>query len=313
MHHVGHSNYTYAMKMGNSDITNANFSLANGINHNYTIVYTHGCMCGGFDASDCIAEKMIGIDNFAVAFIGNSRYGWFNQGTTDGPSQHLHREFIDAIYYDSLYHIGMAHLKSKSETAPFVDITGEFEPGATRWCFYDNNLLGDPMMAVWTEEPRQVDADYPEFIQIGVQSVSVQLNSPEGPYHNFTCSIYRNDTLFGSAKTNSSGYTMISLYDGITEGPISLIVSGYNILPHYFEIQVCDYWLGSNYNWNDPENWFTGKVPDNSTRVIIPASPAGGLFPVENSRVTRQCKSIYFETGAHFKLGKGETFSVGSE
>ena len=118
LHHLGHANYTYAMKMNNEDITNANFSQANGVNHNYTVVYTHGCMCGGFDVSDCIAEKMIGIDNFAVAFIGNSRYGWFNQGTTDGPSQHLHREFMDALYSDSLYHIGMAHLKSKSETVP---------------------------------------------------------------------------------------------------------------------------------------------------------------------------------------------------
>ncbi len=192
-----------------------------------------------------LRERMVCIDNFAVAFIGNSRYGWFNQGTTDGPSQHLHREFMDAIYYDSLYHIGMAHLKSKSETAPFVDISGEFEPGATRWCFYDNNLLGDPMMAVWTEEPQQVDADYPEFIPIGAESVSVQLNGPEGIYHNFTCSIYRNDTLFGSAETNVFR-AMLSFHwmNGITEGPISLIVSGYNILPHYFEIQVCDYLAG---------------------------------------------------------------------
>jgi hypothetical protein len=35
---------------------------ANGVSHNFTIVYTHGCMCGGFDVSDCIAERMIGID-----------------------------------------------------------------------------------------------------------------------------------------------------------------------------------------------------------------------------------------------------------
>jgi len=105
LHHVGHSNYIYVMKMDISDITNSNFSQANGINHNYTIVYTHGCMCGGFDQTDCIAEKMVGIDNFAVAFIGNSRYGWFNEGTTDGPSQHLHREFVDALYRGSIYHI----------------------------------------------------------------------------------------------------------------------------------------------------------------------------------------------------------------
>ena len=197
--------------------------------------------------SDCIAEKMIGIDNFAVAFVGNSRYGWFNQGTTDGPSQHLHREFMDALYHDSLYHIGMAHLKSKSETAPFVEITGEFEPGATRWCFYDNNVLGDPMMALWTEEPYQVEAAILTMIPIGPDQSCVQLNGPQGICKNFTCSIYRNDTLFGTANTDAYRYMpLLYLRKSLTEGPVSLVVSGYNILPQYFEIQVSNYWLGLN-------------------------------------------------------------------
>jgi hypothetical protein len=210
----------------------------------------------------------------------------------------------------------MAHLKSKSETAPFVVIdTGEFEPGATRWCFYDNNLLGDPMMASWTDEPGQVLADYPEFIPIGTVSVEVQLNGPEAIYHDFTCSIYRNDTLFGSAITDTSGHALIALRYGLTEGPVSLVVCGYNVLPHYFDLQVCDYWLGLNLDWNDPVNWFTHAVPDTSTHVIIPANPVGGNFPVKNknSAHIRQCKSIYFEPGAHFSIGYGETFSIGSE
>jgi hypothetical protein len=315
LHHIGHANYTYAMKLSNSDITDANFSGANGINHNYTIVYTHGCMCGGFDVSDCIAERMVGINNFAVAFIGNSRYGWFNQGTTDGPSEHLHREFMDALYSDSLYHIGMSHLMSKAETVPYVVIDTlppEFEPGATRWCFYDNNLLGDPMMAAWTEEPQQLEATYPASIPIGADQVSVQLSGPEGIYNRFTCSIYRNDTLFGTAETDVSGYALIPLQMEVTEGTISLVICGYNILPHYYDIQVSDYWLGISRDWQDAANWFTGQVPDTSTNVIIPASPVGGYFPLKNSFNHRQCKTIFLEPGAQFNLGSGETFSVGN-
>jgi hypothetical protein len=314
VHHVGHANTTYAMRMSNSDITNANFSGANGVSHNYTIVYTHGCICGDYSATDCIGERMIGIDNFAVTFIGNSRYGWFNQGTTDGPSEHLHREFMDALYYDSLYHIGMAHLKSKSETAPFVVVdTGEFEPGATRWCFYDNNILGDPMMACWTQEPYTIEASYPGLIPIGAQSVTVHINGPQGICRNFTCSIYRNNTLFGAAYTNSSGTAVISLSGGLTEGPVSLVVSGYNILPQYFVIQVSNYWLGWNTDWNDPINWFTGVIPDNSSYIIIPAIPLGRLFPLTNTGSERHCKEIVIEPGALFNVREGETFSVGGD
>ena len=85
VHHVGHANYSTVMNLYTSDITNSNFSQTNGVDHNYIIINTHGCMCGGFDDNDCIAEEMVKIDNMAAAFVGNSRYGWFNEGQTRRP------------------------------------------------------------------------------------------------------------------------------------------------------------------------------------------------------------------------------------
>lgn len=313
IHHVGHANNTYVMRLNNSDIINSNFSLVNGTTHNYPIVYTHGCICGSYDYSDCIGERMIGIDNFAVAFIGNSRYGWFNEGTTDGPSEHLHREFMDAIYYDSLYHIGMAHLKSKSETAPFVEVNGEFEPGATRWCFYDNNVLGDPMMAVWTEEPYSVEVQYPAMIAAGAGEIEVQITGPEGACKGFTCSLFRNDTLFGSALTDNTGAATIAIEGELTEGPVSLIVNGFNVLPQWYTIHVCNCWLGYTTDWSDPNNWYSGTIPDSYSYIIIPQSPVGNNFPDSNSGMNRSCKAIFIEQNAHFQIGKDETFSVAGD
>jgi hypothetical protein len=156
IHHSGHANEVYVMRLNYSDVTNANFSSINGVTHNYTLMYTHGCDCGAFDYSDCIAERMLSIQNFLAAGIFNSRYGWFDQGTTDGPSCHLHREFISAMYNDTLAdqvrEIGTAHLTSKVKTAPWIGLPNEFEPGAQRWCHYDCNLLGDPALKVWTAD-----------------------------------------------------------------------------------------------------------------------------------------------------------------
>ncbi len=157
IHHSGHSNSDYMMRLTMWDITNANFSQVNGVIHNYQLMYTHGCICGAFDNEDCISEKSINISNFLVAGIFNSRYGWFNQGFTEGPSAHLHREFVGAMYNDTVADqikvIGAAHTMSKIKTAPWVGLPGEFEPGAQRWCFYDCNVLGDPAMEVWTDDP----------------------------------------------------------------------------------------------------------------------------------------------------------------
>jgi len=132
-------------------------------------MYTHGCDCGAFDANDCIAERMVLIQNFLAGGVFNSRYGWFDQGTTEGPSAHLNREFVSALYNDTLanqiHELGSAHLMSKVKTAPWVTVPNEFEPGAQRWCHYDCNVLGDPVLWVFTEN-----------IPVGIQDKSQEVS-----------------------------------------------------------------------------------------------------------------------------------------
>jgi hypothetical protein len=157
IHHCGHSNATYMMRMSNWDITNQNFSQVDGVIHNYQLMYTHGCICGAFDESDCIAERCTAINNFLVGGVFNSRYGWFDQGTTEGPSAHIHREFISALYQSNpdsaCPELGSAHTMSKIKSAPWIGLPGEFEPGAQRWCHYDCNVLGDPALKIWIDNP----------------------------------------------------------------------------------------------------------------------------------------------------------------
>ena len=152
IHHLGHANSSYMMRLDISQITDANFYGVNGIDHNYSLVYTQGCDDGSFDISYCIASQSLAINNFVVAGIFNTRFGWFDQGTTDGPSEHLQREFVSALFNDTLpeNHIGKAQMISKIKTAPWVGLPGEFEPGAQRWTQYDCTLLGDPALWVRT-------------------------------------------------------------------------------------------------------------------------------------------------------------------
>jgi hypothetical protein len=151
IHHLGHAATSYMLRLYASDITDVNFYGVNGIDHNYSLLYTQGCDDGGFDNSDCIASQSLAINNFVAAGIFNTRFGWFDQGTTDGPSEHLEREFVSALFNDTLpeKHIGKVQMISKIRTAPWVGLPGEFEPGAQRWTQYDCTLLGDP--ALWIQ------------------------------------------------------------------------------------------------------------------------------------------------------------------
>ncbi len=204
LYHVGHANTTYLMRMYNSTITAANFSQVNGTTHGFMPVYSHGCYCGQFDASDCIAEKMLCIPNFCNVFIGNSRYGWFNEGTTEGPSQHINREFVDALYNDGERAVGMAHTLSKIATAPWVTAPGQWEEGALRWCMFTCNVLGDPAMQIWTNPPATIS---------GTVSYS---NATSDPLDSVTVYLHKNGILAGQYTTNASGvFTFPNVAPGV--------------------------------------------------------------------------------------------------
>ena len=104
-------------------------------------------MAGGFDNDDCIAEYFtVKTDKAAFAVIMNARYGWGVKGSTDGPSQHFHRQFWDAVFGENIPEIGKANHDSKE------DNLNRINGGCMRWCYYQTNLFGDPTLTFYTSE-----------------------------------------------------------------------------------------------------------------------------------------------------------------
>ncbi len=232
VHHVGHASPSFVAHLYTSDITNANFSGANGIDHNFTIMQTHGCDCGSFDYNDCILEKMVTIDNFAVSVIGNSRFGWFNEGQNEGPAAHLHREMVDAMYHEKMRFLGNAFTESKIQTAPWVEAPGQHEEGALRWNFYDLNILGDPALSVWTNEPIDIEVTHPQTLAVGTPNTNINVTSLGLPMENFVCSIIKDGLLHATGTTNAAGNVTLTFDPLINEvGDALLITVGQNCLP----------------------------------------------------------------------------------
>jgi len=237
IHHAGHASSNYSMRMNSNAISNSNFSLVNGIDHTFTLAYSHGCNSGSFDSNDCIGEKMLYIENFAAAFVCNSRYGWFNEGQTEGPSLHIHREFMDALYDCKTDRIGQTHLESKIDTAPWVNAPGQHEEGALRWCFYDCNTLGDPAMSIWTDEPLDIVVNHDPFILVGAPYFFVEIFSLGNPVEGLTCVLMKDGELHGVGVTGADGSVDIQIDPPIiTEGETDLIITGYNCLKTTFSI-----------------------------------------------------------------------------
>ena len=133
VNHMGHGNYATFGDLTISDVKGLTNELP-------FILYTQACMVAGFDQStDSIAEKFVTGEHGAVAFIGNSRYGWYSPGSTSGTSQQYDLSFFSQVYEDNVTNLGKALALSKEEHA-----SSAASPGTYRWVYMELNLLGDP-------------------------------------------------------------------------------------------------------------------------------------------------------------------------
>ncbi len=237
VHHDGHANSSYVA--GWWGVSNSDFSGANGTTHNYTFFHSQGCDCGAFD-ENCILEDLVTMQNFAVAVIGNSRYGWFNEGQTEGPGCHLEREMTDAQWYDRIGLLGCAISEGKCMTAPWVTAPGQWEEGALRWNFYDMNVLGDGAVNVWLDEPFTPVVDCPSQVVVGSPSIQVTITDPNGtPQKNYRCLLFMDDEVIAMGNTDENGVAEIVFEGGLQNvGNMIMKVTGVNAWPQTLELMA---------------------------------------------------------------------------
>jgi len=150
INHLGHASYDYNMKMSSYDVAYLT-------NDDPCFIYSQGCMAGGFDGYDCIAEYFtVKTSHAAFAGIWNARYGFFWSYSTDGDSQRLHRQFWDAVFGENIPEIGKANHDSKEDNLAIISRS------CIRWCYYETNLFGDPALSFFEiEEPQNNPPDKP--------------------------------------------------------------------------------------------------------------------------------------------------------
>ncbi len=237
INHLGHANVTYALKMNNSDVDN--FLTNDGVNEGYFIIYTQGCYCNAFDnrtpdgwyTEDAIAEHFTGIANGAVAFMGNTRYGWGSYSTTDGPSQHYDRQFFDALFGEGLSRIGLAFQDSKEDNIGYID--GE----CMRWCYYQLCLLGDPAMDIWTDVPQGLYVEHPSVAIVGPAPFTVSVSLGGSALEGALVCLRKGEEVYESGETDATG--QVTLYPSpLTPGLMEVAVTAHNGLPYQGQVTV---------------------------------------------------------------------------
>jgi len=137
VNHDGHAWYTNVMGLSISDVD----SLTN---NEYFMAYSMGCYSAAFDEAtsgsyEAIAEHFLFNSHGAFAYIGNSRYGWYIPGSTEGPGDRYDRSFF-AVLNNGTRNLGKA-----------LQLSKEQEPWLDRWTYFTLNLLGDPETEIVTQ------------------------------------------------------------------------------------------------------------------------------------------------------------------
>ena len=230
------------------------------------VLYTISCMSNGFDHNSVSEHYMNNPDGGTVAYIGNSRYGFFIPGEPgNGPSDLYDKEFFNSLFTDDFYHLGETVADSK------VAYIGQSQQDGNgmRWLQYAINLLGDPELPIWTVTPRNFTVNKPPEITANVTQEIVIRVLNDTPVQNATvCIMKSDDGIYNVSATDASGNASFSISP--TVGTLNVTVTKHNFIPSESSILVVpssapvisspthpdeDTWycnINATFNWTTP-------------------------------------------------------------
>jgi hypothetical protein len=219
-------------------------ALTNG--NKQSILYSMGCDPAAYDVSDCIAEHFVQNTNGGgIAFIGNSRYGWYEYFTYDTLSMGYDIHFFKSLFQENLYHLGAAFSDHKNDG--YQEYPGD---DYYQYCYTELTLLGDPELPVWTTNPSTFVVDHPSVVPLGSSSFTVHVETATGSnVENAYVCLWKGDEIYERGLTNAGGNVTFTITPE-TGGNISVTVTKQNYLPSVTTAQV----TGENVPPNPPSS-----------------------------------------------------------
>jgi len=231
VHLVGHGN-EYGIYDGGNAYYNTNFANGQTNGDKVNLMNSIACYSGNFEYSDCVAEAAHNCSSGgSIAVIFNSRYGW-GMPPSIGPSELLDIRFYDYFFNHDTMPIGITEAMSKE-----VYRNTAMSNQCWRWCYYETNLLGDPLLLMYENSPDQLDAAFTEPIGTGSQLFTVTVTASSNPVPGALVCLSKGAEVYTRDYTNSSGQVTLSI-DPETPGYMYVTATRANYLPDEDTCQV---------------------------------------------------------------------------
>ena len=213
---IGYVNHDYLLETSDMD------GLTNG--NKQSILYSMGCDPAAYDTSNCIAEHFVRNQNGGgLAFIGNSRYGWYEYSTYDTLSMGFDQAFFHSLFTENYYHLGQAFTDHKNDEV--------YNDDYYHYIYTELTLLGDPELPIWTDNPSTLTVTHPSTLPTGSSSFTVHVTSGSNPVNQALVCLWKGTEVYLTATTNSQGNATFTPTP-TTIGTMNVTVTKQNYLPN---------------------------------------------------------------------------------
>jgi hypothetical protein len=219
---TNHNQFLY-----NSDMT----GLYNG--DRQSVLYTLGCWACDFPDYECIGESFVRDTNGGgVAFVGNTRFGWYYPGSDDGLSFAYDRSFFKGLLYLQKYTLGEAFSYHKDDAYTNDD--------HYRYVYTELTLLGDPTLPIWSDDPAALDVTHDTELYANIPAYfTVEATSGGNPVSGATVCLMKEDDVYAVQDTGANGKTTFTI-NADTAGTLFVTVTGHDHLPYEGQAEVMD-------------------------------------------------------------------------
>lgn len=199
-----------------------------------SVIVSLGCSPNGMTAGDCIAEHFVNrnTNQAGVAFTGNTRKGWYYGGYPESLSGTLDREWWRGLFEEDKDILGETLVFSKHNFSR----SGSDVKEHCEWTF---NLLGDPAMPIWTDDPQSLVVTHEDTWTVGAYTGAfpVEVYCGGSPLQYATVCLWKEGEVYEVEETDALGLATFD-FTLAAPGVMKVTVTHHNRVPYTDDVEA---------------------------------------------------------------------------
>jgi len=234
--HAAHGSTTYFDVNGNFGTAQAGALTNNPKNFLFASI---ACHINRFDSASVSESMMNNQNGGSFAFIGNTREGWYYQGSADsGGSINYIKQIFNYTYNSSYYSIGKIVAKAKETFVPDMLEWNPLDDNYERWMYYEINLLGDPELPIYKTVPQNLLVPVSSYVNSG-DTLTINIQNSTSNIPNATVTLQA-PGYYSHNTTDSNGNVSFSISGISNSSLLNITVTKQNYIPNETNTTVID-------------------------------------------------------------------------